>query len=119
MQGEHRSLYRSPFPLLLGCWKTQSPVERRGFSYLTLLPLERRGSSAGRMHLILQQASREQAGVMETLAKNLQLTIDGCRRLLKERSDPRELETLQRILENAQTELAELTRQQEEKRTRP
>lgn len=56
---------------------------------------------------------------METLAKNLQLTIDGCRRLLKERSDPRELETLQRILEAAQAQLAELKRQQEEKRSRP
>ena len=51
---------------------------------------------------------------MENLAKNLQLTIDGCRRLLKERSDPRELETLRKILAAAEVQLAELTRPKKE-----
>jgi hypothetical protein len=53
---------------------------------------------------------------MQTLANYLQLTIVGCRRLLKERHDPRELELIRRVLANAEAQLEELNRQQNEKR---
>ena len=49
---------------------------------------------------------------MQTLANYLQLTIVGCRRLLKERHDPRELELIRRVLANAEAQLEELKRQQ-------
>jgi hypothetical protein len=53
---------------------------------------------------------------MQTLANYLQLTIVGCRRLLKERHDPQELELIRRVLANAEAQLEELKRQQNEKR---
>jgi len=53
---------------------------------------------------------------MQTLANYLQLTIVGCRRLLKERHYPRELELIRRVLANAEAQLEELKRQQNEKR---
>jgi hypothetical protein len=53
---------------------------------------------------------------MQTLANYLQLTIVGCRRLLKERHDPRELELIRRVLANAEAQLEELKRQKNEKR---
>lgn len=52
---------------------------------------------------------------METLAKSLQLTIDGCRRLLKERHDPREVELVRQVLATAEAQLEEVKRQQKEK----
>ena len=48
---------------------------------------------------------------MQTLAKNLHLTIVGCQRLLKERHDPQELELIRRVLANAEAQLEELKRQ--------
>ena len=53
---------------------------------------------------------------MQTLANYLQLTIVGCRRLLKERHDPRELALIREILATAEAQLEELRRQQNEKR---
>ena len=52
---------------------------------------------------------------MEDLARNLRLTIKGCRRLLKERSNPRAAQLLRRILAAAEVQLKELERQQKEK----
>jgi hypothetical protein len=52
---------------------------------------------------------------MESLAKSLQLTIDGCRRLLKERNDPREVELVRQVLATAEVQLEEVKRQQNEK----
>ena len=51
---------------------------------------------------------------MRTLANYLQLTIVGCRRLLKERHDPRELELIRQVLASAESQLAELKRQLKE-----
>jgi hypothetical protein len=48
---------------------------------------------------------------MQTLANYLQLTIVGCRRLLKERHDPRELELIRQVLATAEAQLEELNRQ--------
>ena len=53
---------------------------------------------------------------MEALAKNLQLTIAGCRRLLKECRSAPELEILKRILETAEAQLKELERRQRKRR---
>ena len=52
---------------------------------------------------------------MEDLAKNLRLTIKGCRRLLKERSNSGEVQLLRRILAAAEAQLEALQRQQKEK----
>ncbi len=52
---------------------------------------------------------------MEDLAKDLRLTIKGCRRLLKERHDPREVELIRQILAAVEAQLKELERQQNEK----
>jgi len=49
------------------------------------------------------------------LAKSLQLTIDGCRRLLKERNDPREVELVRQVLLTAESRLEEVKRQQKAK----
>jgi hypothetical protein len=48
---------------------------------------------------------------MQTLANYLHRTIVGCRRLLKERHDPQELEWMRRVLANAEAQLEELNRQ--------
>jgi hypothetical protein len=53
---------------------------------------------------------------MQSLANYLQLTIVGCRRLLKERHDPRELKLIRQILATAEAQLAELNRQLENDR---
>ncbi len=53
---------------------------------------------------------------MQTLANYLQLTIVGCRRLLKERHDPRELALIRRVLASAEAQLEELKRLQNENR---
>jgi hypothetical protein len=45
---------------------------------------------------------------MEDRAKNLRLTIDGCRRLLKERSHSQDVEALRRLLDFAEAELVEI-----------
>ena len=51
---------------------------------------------------------------MKDLAKNLRLTIKGCRRLLKERHDRREVELIREILGAAEAQLKELERQLKE-----
>jgi hypothetical protein len=53
---------------------------------------------------------------MQTLANYLQLTIVGCRRLLKERHDPQELELIRQVLATAEAQLEELKRQQKNDR---
>ncbi len=53
---------------------------------------------------------------MQALANYLQLIIVGCRRLLKERHDPRELELVRQVLATEAAQLEELIRQQNEKK---
>ena len=55
-------------------------------------------------------ARSKKLALLEVRARTLRLTIEGCRQLMRERSEARDLEMLLRLIANAEAELASIER---------